>query len=475
MLVFSGAILGLLGIFIAKDYSKDPPEKRFLIHSLLIWLVTAGVLTCFTRKFTLFLAVPTGVLLAKAWDWLVILSGKVTDGFKPPSIWSRKNSKAIFLVPIFLYLVFNSLQYAQDIRMRGVFIVMHDGWMSMLNKVKKLTPADAIICTHWEIGDYVMFFAKRATFYCAAVQQTPVTYWVARALMTDNEKETVGILRMLASGSTRAFDELSLSLGDDNLKAMDLLKEMFFMSKSQARQLLGKYIRNPAQREKILAFMYDARSPVYILLEDGLIHTLKLESQLSTWDFKKAVFLGLSANNTGDNLSLLAQQQLGYSPQEAQKQAVLAHFLDKEDAWGWITKEGWRFSAFQEEQKQKISDDTLLFDNGVIADLSKEKFYLYSNANKRWYVSSYVIFYDSSNNKIKEYRDSEGDPESALFLVQEGQGRYKTLLMSRKYAESVFFKMFFLKGEGLKYLKLLDHEHTKVYDKDLYLYKVIMS
>jgi hypothetical protein len=442
---------------------------------LLIWLVAAAILTHFSRKFTLFLAVPVGVLFAKSWDWLVILSGKVTDGFKPPSIWSRKNSKALFLVPIFLYLVFNNLQYAEGVRMRGRFNIMHDGWINMLNKVKSLTPPDAIICTHWEMADYVMFFARRATFYCAAVQQTSVTYWISRALMTDNEKETAGILRMLASGSTRAFDELSLSLGGDNLKTMNLVNKMVLMDKSQAGQLLSRYIHNQGQREKILAFMYDARRPGYILLENGFLHTLKVESQVSAWDFKKAVFLGLSANNTGDNLSLFAQEQLGYSPQEAQYRAVLMHFLDKEDAWGWITKEGWRFSAFQEEKKQKLSGSTLLFDNGVIADLSKDKFYLYSNVNKKWFVPSYVIFYDSSNNKIKEYRDSEGDPESALFLVQEGQERYKTLLMSRKYAESVFFKMFFLKGAGLKYLKLLDHEHTKVYDKDLYLYEVIMS
>ncbi|MCM8796442.1 MAG: hypothetical protein NC923_00945 [Candidatus Omnitrophica bacterium] len=54
--------------------------------------------------------------------------------------------------------------------------MMNDSLMEVFNQIQKLTPPNAIICSHWQNGDYIMYFSKRATFYCAAIQQIPVTY-----------------------------------------------------------------------------------------------------------------------------------------------------------------------------------------------------------------------------------------------------------------------------------------------------------
>ena len=475
-LVLFGAIIGLLGMFISKTHSRQYPERRFFAYSLFIWIVAASILTFFGRKFILFLAVPIGISFGKAWDWSALFVemavGRAARGFR----WVRKNSKAIILFPVFLYLVFINVGHAQKIRVQGAFILMNNGWMNMLNKIEKITPRNAIICTHWEFGDYVMFFAKRSTFTCAAVQVTPLAYWIPRALMANDERESVAILRMLSCGSVKAFDDLSGFLGGDKLKTMGLLNRMFLMNRGEASRLLSEYIHDQGQIERILALMYGAGRPVYIFLDkDFFLSILNSDSQTMTFDFKKVSFWNLFTSQAEPDLAGLAQERLGYSQEKTQKQIILMRFLQKSNMRDWVTKEGWRFYLpVGQQEKQKEARDIILFDNAVVADFKKAKFYIYSNRYRIWVVPSYVIRYDN-NNGIKYYVNPDGHPAWALLLVREENGQYRASILSRKFTESILFKMLLLKGGGLNYFKLAHHEHTKVQDNDLYLYEVKMN
>jgi hypothetical protein len=324
-----------------------------------------------------------------------------------------------------------------------------------------------------------MFFGKRATFASASVPITPLTYWVPRSLMTVNEKEAVGILRMLSAGSVRAFNELSGFLGQDRLKAMDLLNAMFLLDREKASRLLMQHLNNRLQVEKVLTLMYDTKRPVYVLLEKDLFidFAFTQDSEIASWDFGKARLWDLFVNHRFAGLSRLALQQLGYSKKETEKQILLMQLLDINSIVKWIIKPMWHISPHLEEQsKTKAGEDQVLFDNGIAVDLKNMKLSVYDTSLKIWAIPGYVVSYDSSNNSVKEYVNSNGEPELAVFLLRQDNGEYKALALSQKFAQSILFKMVFLKGSGLNNFKLLDYEHAQKWeDKDIYLYAVKMD
>jgi dolichyl-phosphooligosaccharide-protein glycotransferase len=477
--ILFGAAFGLLGLYISKSYSWRYPQRRFLIYSLAVWLITAGVLVFFGRKFILFLALPVGIFFGKAWDWLVLISDQAPKKAVWFLGWVNKNRKKIFLAPVFLYLTFINIQNAQNIRLIEPPIFMNRGLLRMLNNIEKLTPSNAIILSRWDLGDYVMCFGKRATFASASVPITPLAYWLPRALMTGNEKEAVGILRMLSAGSTMAFNELSGFLGQDKLKAMDLLKAMLLMDREQANRLLSQYLSNRFQVEKVLALIYDAKRPVYVLLEKDLFIDFALiqDSEIASWDFRKAGIWNLFAQHHGGDLSRIAQEQLGHSKKETEKQILLMQLLDINNVVKWIIKPmGYIYLPLVEQSKINAGGDRVFFDNAITVDLKSMKFYVYNTSLKIWVTPGYVISCDGSNNSVKEYINPNGEPELAVFLLRQDSGKYKALILSRNFAQSILFKMFFLKGYGLNNFKLLHYEHTQKWeDKDMYLYAVKMD
>ncbi|MCM8796443.1 MAG: hypothetical protein NC923_00950 [Candidatus Omnitrophica bacterium] len=286
----------------------------------------------------------------------------------------------------------------------------------------------------------------------------------------------MGILRMLASGSTSAFDELLPILGQDKLKTMELLKKMFLVDKNEARRLLSSYTPDQRSIERILALVYEAKRPAHILIDTNSLMPIQLENKLMSWDFKKASFWNLYITHKNADFLRLAEKRFGYSLREVEKNAILMRFFNSETVWDWITEGAWRFTNFGNNIEKRIgSGSTVLFDNAMVADLDRMKIYGYGIVTKRWILPSYIVYYDRSNGEMKEYTDNDSNHAHAAFILRQDKTTYKGMLLSRPFAESLFFKLFFMNGAGLNHFKLLYHQHSRAQDKDFYLYEVKMN
>ncbi|MCM8796441.1 MAG: dolichyl-diphosphooligosaccharide--protein glycosyltransferase subunit STT3 [Candidatus Omnitrophica bacterium] len=92
---------GIAGMFISKDYLKSYPERKLIVYTLFIWWVVTGVLSYFSRKFVLLLAIPVGIFYGKIYDWLDIF----TTGLLAKVFSSQRKAAKIktgILVSLFL-------------------------------------------------------------------------------------------------------------------------------------------------------------------------------------------------------------------------------------------------------------------------------------------------------------------------------------------------------------------------------------
>ena len=73
--------------------------------------------------------------------------------------------------------------------------------------------------------------------------------------------------------------------------------------------------------------------------------------------------------------------------------------------------------------------------------------------------------------KVKSYDKNLVSQDIGITLIPEGTSSYSILVSGTPLAGSVFTRMFYLKGYGLRYFKPFSHE-TSVTGTDIYVYKM---
>ena len=114
---------------------------------------------------------------------------------------------------------------------------MNDAWYNTLTFIEENSDEDAVINSWWDYGHWFKAVAKRRVLFDGKTQNSPIAFWMARVLTTDDEKEAVGILRMLDISKNEAFD-LLMSNGFSNPKAINTLQDVVKLSESEAREYL---------------------------------------------------------------------------------------------------------------------------------------------------------------------------------------------------------------------------------------------
>jgi dolichyl-diphosphooligosaccharide--protein glycosyltransferase len=465
--VLYGGIIGLLFLLISKKKSVTSNEKRFLILSLFIWLASTSILMRFGGRFFIFFIIPIGISFCGFWDALIELFGKSQNRIK---LFRKINKKVkiIFLVCSFIVIILAPIRNASRVQ---VLPMVNDSWWKMLETIKKVTPQDAIINTVWDYGDYIMAITRRSTVYDPSWQYTPTTYWMSRLFLTQDEKEAIGILRMLNAGANRAFDELLSAMNNDKFKTIEIINRMLPLKKEEGRVLLDKLIKNKNKIDKILHFMYDAKRPAYVLLEQRMVHMMFALSTIGSWNFKKLDLWQKHAQLKENEFMLYATERLGYSPKEAQEFYNNLEVLDKSDFLSWVSEGRYQFYTTHFKRNIEENKNLIIFDDGLLLDKENMRAYYRNDFVGKWLIPNHLIFITKEG--IKENTYKEGDEKYAVVL-SVGDNEYRAILFSEYLAKSLFFKLYFLNGRGLEHFKLVGQESYKGYPI-IFLYRVELN
>lgn len=354
--------------------------------------------------------------------------------FARPVMWGakplRKIPAGVFVGLAFAAFIAQPLLIAQIVTGRARPI-MNDTWYEVLNEIRTKTPDNAIVNTWWPPGYFVMALARRAVTTDGGSQQRPATYWMSRILMSDNEYEAAGILRMLNTSNNDALQFLE-KLRIDSLQAMRVILNVVPVAREDAAGLI--LARMPAdKRGRLLDATHGSgpAAPGYVMVYDDLITNTVSVNVMAKWDFRKA-----------------RESQAGQKPKEPAGAGRPAdrgdHVREQIDLSGGILK------YTQESALEKREGDTLFFANGLKIDLASMTARV-KVSGKEYDGQPMSLFYMDSG-RLVENRNFGALIDASALLIKQG-GTYTALLAHRDLIRSVMYRMFYLNGEGLRFFR----------------------
>lgn len=172
---------------------------------------------------------------------------------------------------------------------------VNDAWWDALARIRDEAPADAIVSTWWPYGYWVAHIAERRVSADGGSLPSRVPYWLARALLAPNERETVGLLRMLDCGSDAStWPEREASAygratraGLDDVAALTLIDDLVVRSRAEAEALARRQKISDRAKTAIPQATHCAPPPAYLILSSELV-TVPGWKLLGNWSVARA-------------------------------------------------------------------------------------------------------------------------------------------------------------------------------------------
>lgn len=165
----------------------------------------------------------------------------------------------------------------------------------------------------WDFGHLFAAKADRPVTFDGSTQNNGRAYWVAKALYTDNENLSAGILRMLASSGDDGYMTLE-NYTHDTGKTVEILDKILPENKTSAQNILTtQYKLNDQQAQKVLQYTHpDNINPDLLVTSLDMVSKAQWWSYFADWNFTVqnsthyAYSMGL-ANATSNNNSIIIQ------------------------------------------------------------------------------------------------------------------------------------------------------------------------
>ncbi|HVM97697.1 MAG TPA: STT3 domain-containing protein [Candidatus Acidoferrales bacterium] len=315
------SILPLAAGLLSVVLQGDAADLDGLAASLMVifwWLGTLFVSFGGVR-FILLLApsmgVAVGVVVGRAYELAVRLSQRL------PVPLHRLAVMACALLCIAAYLPAGQMGY---LRSRDYLPPMNDAWWDTLTNLRQKASPDAIVDAWWDYGYWVKYVADRRVTADGSTLQTHLPYWLGRALVSADETESAGLLRMLSCGS----DATPLPEGDrgaygkvraklkDAVAAQAMVVELAKRDRDAAAAYLAAHGFTAAEQEDILASTHCAAPETYLIVGSELT-SRDSWMRLAAWDFRRAYIAYEANSNSRDEVVADVSHRFGYSPQEA--------------------------------------------------------------------------------------------------------------------------------------------------------------
>jgi len=434
--------LSLLGIVLLLFAKKDG-KREHISYALLFILWYIGIFYASTKgiRFTMMLVPPLALALGAA---IGIIYKKTTLYMQKMNI-SPKITGTILIIFV-LFMFFPYMKGAAAATKNDVPIV-NDGWYNSLTKIKQESAPDTIINSWWDFGHHFKWFADRAVTFDGASQNGPMAHWIGKVLLTSNEQEAVGILRMLDCGSNDAFETIN-EIVNDTPTTVKILYNIIVLPKSQAEAYLTNKGIPKEIIIKVLQYTHCTPPEDYFITSGDMVGKAAVWAHFGSWDFNKADIWINAKELPRDNAIKHVQKRLNTSEDEAKKIYLqLKSITNENEANAWIAP--WPGYAGQQGCSKQ---NTTLICGGFVIDLTTKDVKV--NTDKGVQKVHSLIYAENGNLVEKEFEN--GLPQSAL-LVQNGDS-YKIILAAPELATSTFTKLFYYDGIGMKHFTKFTEE-----------------
>jgi dolichyl-diphosphooligosaccharide--protein glycosyltransferase len=429
--------LALVGVFWEgwRTFKRKDFYELFRYVFLVVFSIPILFMSLKTERFSVLFVLPLAIFagfgfkrLLESWESRVKL-WKVPE-FLRKTVLTR--AFAIFLILlVFLPMMFLSAHVVAA----GIKPIMDDVWNEALVELRAKTPSDAIIDSWWPPGYFITAVAHRAVIGDGGTQHFHETYWVTRALITEDEREAAGIFRMLNLSGNDALDFLQqrgMSIPD----AIDLISKIVRLRREEAFPLLPAFMDN-TQKNELLDKTHGRGSipPSYVLVYNDLIEQNLAVSVMARWDFRKAQEIRrIGQRNSGGVLGILGNDAGTSYVHELLK--VSGELLKYANVSPQVNRQG----------------NLVLFKNGVRINLETKDALIGISAQGT--LGHPASFFYVDQGKLVEKKFTGYVPDVAVLLVEDA-GVFYCVVADARLIRSVLFRLYYLKGQGMTFFKPL--------------------
>lgn len=394
-----------------------------------------------TERFCLLLVLPMALFVTLGVENLKLMLGRM------------RGMKTAAAVMVFLIMLPLQLVTAHVVG-SGIHPIMNDTWFEVMKQLKEKTPANAIVNSWWPPGYFVSGLAGRRTTSDGGTQHLKQPYWMARFFLSPDERVAAGLLRMLNTSGNDAGEYLE-SAGVDLPDIIDLIPKIVSVSRGEAAGLLPPVLNGDAKKHLLdLTHGKGVSPPAYVLVYDDLMDQNLAVSMLANWDFRKArAFHDKSAQvrKSRGILSFFRRPPLADYLQEVFD--ISNGIMRYTPAAELVRREG----------------DLMLFKNGLVVNLKDMTSYL-SLPEKGVNGQPMSFFYMKDGALIEQASDGERVDASALLISENGV--FKSVVADPRLLRSMLFRLYYLKGEGLRFFKPFVQEYDPLTKTRLIVYEL---
>lgn len=443
---FAIALLGI-ALLCLEAYNKKEPLHIFTAVLLSIWLI--GSIYAVTKgvRFTLLVAPAFAVAFGAA---IGLLASNVSEFAR--SLRTPRWILTTIVVAFAVFLVWQGpLSAAAAEGVRDVPI-MNDAWWAALTKIKDNSTQDAIINSWWDYGHHFKYVADRAVTFDGASQNSPMAHWIGLALLTDNEDQAAGILRMLDCGSRTGVDRLDEAF-NDTPKTVALMKKAILLDKEGARKLFMENGVSAAKADEVLKLTHCSPPENYFITSGDMIGKAGVWAHFGSWDFEKAyAYLNLRSADKDTAVADLVKE-FNYTEEKASDMYYEVQGIDSEEAANrWISPWPGYLGGLAD---CSVKNEMVLCGNGVRFNASSGRTGF--TVQGRDGIPASASFIDMQGKfVVKRYNDSNMDFSAAIIPSASG---FKSVVMSPELAGSMFTRLYFFHGHGLRHFDLFDRQY----------------
>ena len=449
-------------------YKKDKSHDFKLSILLSLWIVSTIFASIKGIRFTLLLApafsVAFGVAFGRIYEYV---SGALTKGLK---IHKAIASGIIIIVLLSVYV--NPTRAAINSAGQDIPII-NDAWYNTLIAIKQGSKPDAIITSWWDFGHHFKSIADRPVTFDGTTQTAQPAHWVGKLFMTDNERQAFGIIRMLDCGSGRAFNTLNGYINNSHL-TLKIINRIILLDKDDAEKELGKYGLDKNQIGNVIQYTHCSPPEGYVIASEDMIGKSGVWSHFGSWNFERADIWQNARKMPQEDAVKYMMDNFNYTRERAENTYFEIQAIGSDsEANTWIAPwpgYGGEMTCRKNEEGIFVCSPLGVGNNvALVFNINMTDYEVYAKFQDKIFKPSSAAFVTEDGIFKKRFDDTTTG--HGMTIIPQSKDEVKVVISSNELAGSIFTRMFYMQGHGLKYFDLINHQRGLT-GTDIFTYKV---
>ncbi len=462
-LLLAIAIIGVILTMFRKDKNGNR-EVRYAII-LTIWFVATLYATTKGIRWTLLVVPAFSIAFGAAAGIISQYASKWAS--KGLDLNETVSKIAIVLLFGLLLIAPIKMGYATALNEIPSF---NDAWYDSLTKIKQNSEPNAIITSWWDFGHWFKAMADRPVTFDGTSQDTPQAHWVGKSLQTDDEDLAMGILRMLDCGANNAFDIMFNATKNNTDRSIEILYEILVLDKEAAIEKLESYGISKKDIDSIIRNTYCNPPEAFYITSEDMVGKAGVWGHFGLWDFKKATIF-YRAKRGIKSISEIAEE-INESEDKTEQLYYEAKALSgSREVNDWIASWPGYVSGVTGCKKtdNKLDCVSAVRGGGQIRVLVDTDTWEAEIPTPQGTMYPDILVY-ANKTGVYQKKYIKNNIGISVAIIPQGLG-YSSLWMSSELAMSMFTRLFYFKGHGLKHFDLF-HDQTDITGLNIKTWKV---